>query len=230
MTEPVKRAYSSPRREAQKTETRRAVIRAAHDRFVASGYARTTIADIARDAGVSPETVYGTFGTKAALLHRTWDVTVGGDDDEVVFHERPEVRAIRAETDLTMRLRLWAAFSTTTQRRTSPFMRMLEAAADSEPVAAVMLAEIGRQRLEGMTVMARSAAETGELAISVDECRDVGWATTDGAMWHRLVVQRGWSDEQFADWLATVWISSFVRPSPLPDHGVTPPTSRVTHR
>jgi AcrR family transcriptional regulator len=230
MPDPVKRTYSSPRREAQKTETRRAVIRAARDLFVSRGYARTTIAEIAREARVSPETVYTTFGNKAALLHRTWDVTVGGDDEEIVFHERPEVRAIRAEPDLAMRLRLWAAFSTTTQRRTSPFMRMVEAAADSEPAAAEMLAEIGRQRLAGMAVMARSAADTGQLAISVEECRDVGWATTDGAMWHRLVEQRGWSDDQFAEWLATVWIASFVRPSPVPDAGVTSPAPPVTLR
>jgi AcrR family transcriptional regulator len=237
MPKPVKRSpstttrtYSSPRRAAQKSETRRAIVRAAHDLFVMNGYMRTTIADIAREAGVSPETVYGTFGTKAALLHRTWDVTVGGDDEEVVFHERPEVVAIRNEPDLAMRLRLWATFSTATQRRTSPFMRMVEAAAASEPAAAEMLAEIGRQRLAGMTVMAQSAADTGQLAVSVDECRDIGWATTDGAMWHRLVEQRGWSDDQFAEWLATLWTASFVRPLPVGDPWVTSRAPSVTDR
>jgi AcrR family transcriptional regulator len=235
MTEPVNRrpnkasrTYSSPRREAQKSETRRAIIRAAHDLFIANGYTRTTVADIAREAGVSPETGYGTFGSKATLLHRTWDITVGGDDEAVVFHERPEVVAIRNEPDLAMRLRLWATFSTATQRRTSPFMRMVEAAADAEPAAADMLAEIGRQRLAGMTVMAQSAADTGQLAISVDECRDIGWATTDGAMWHRLVEQRGWSDDQFADWLATLWTASFVRSWPVGDRRVTSPAPSVT--
>jgi AcrR family transcriptional regulator len=235
MTKPVKRpphatsrTYSSPRREAQKSETRRAIVRAAHDLFVTSGYRRTTITDIAREAGVSPETVYGTFGNKATLLHRTWDITVGGDDDEVVFHERPQVLAIRNEPDLAMRIRLWATFSTATQRRTSPFMRMVEAAADAEPAAADMLAEIGRQRLAGLTVMAQAAADTGQLAISVDECRDIAWATTDGAMWHRLVEQRGWSDDQFADWLATLWTASFVRPWPVDDRRVTSPALSVT--
>ena len=218
MTEPVKssRSYSSPRREAQARETRRAIIRAAHDLFVELGYGRTTIADIAAAAGVSVETVYATFKNKSNLLHRVWDVTIGGDDEQVVFHERPEVIAIRNEPDLTTRLRMWAEFSTATQRRTAPFMVMLQAAAGAEAAAAEMLAEIGRQRLAGMEVMARSAASTAQLAVSVEECRDFGWATTDGMLWHRLVRERGWSDERFSEWLARLWIASFVGPSRRP--------------
>lgn len=207
------RPYSSSRRAAQKAATERAIVTAAAELFVARGYARTTIAAIADAADVSPETIYGTFGNKAALLHRTWDVTIGGDDADVVFHERPEVAAIRAEPDLAERVRMWATFATATQRRTAPFMRMIEAAADAEPAAAAMLAEIGRQRLAGMTVMAQSAAETGQLAVTVDECRDIAWATTDGALWHRLVDGRGWTDTRFSEWLATLWIASFVSPN-----------------
>ncbi len=90
-------------------------------------------------------------------------------------------------------------------------MVMLQAAAGVDPVAADMLAEIGRQRLAGMEVTARGAAATGQLAVSVDECRDFGWATTDGMLWHRLVHERGWTDEQFADWLARLWIASYVQ-------------------
>ena len=93
MSDPVKppRSYSSPRRQAQATETRRASLSAAHDLFVEHGYGRTTIAEIAATAGVSVETVYATFKNKSNLLHRVWDVTVGGDDEQIVFHERPEV-------------------------------------------------------------------------------------------------------------------------------------------
>ena len=52
---------------------------------------------------MSAETIYATFKNKATLLHRVWDVTIGGDDEEVVFHERPEIQAIRAEPDLATR-------------------------------------------------------------------------------------------------------------------------------
>jgi hypothetical protein len=73
-----------------------------------------------------------------------------------------------------------------------------------------MLAEIGRQRYEGIGVMAREAAATGQLAVSEQECRDVIWAMTDGVLWHRLVHERGWTDEEFAAWLGRIWVSALV--------------------
>lgn len=211
MSKAVKRQYDSSRRQEQARQTSRAVLKAAHDLFVANGYGRTTIADVARAAGVSPETIYATFKNKATLLHRVWDVTVGGDDEEVVFHDRPEVRAIRGEPDLARRLRLQAPLSTATARRMAPFTRAVEGAAASEPAAAEMLAEMNRQRYEGIGVMAGEAAKTGQLKVSEQECRDFMWAMTDGHLWHQLVVDRGWSDEKFATWLGDMWVAALVK-------------------
>jgi AcrR family transcriptional regulator len=202
----VKRPYDASRRQAQARETRAAIVRAAHDLFLANGYGGTTVADVASAAGVSPETVYGAFGSKAGLLHRVWDVTVGGDDDEVLLHERPDVLAMRAEPDLRKRLAMHAAFFTRISYRIVPFTQMVQAASGHEPAAAEMLEEMGRQRYEGMGVMASAAAATGQLGVSEQECRDVMWTTTDGDLWHRLVQQRGWSDERFAAWLAHLWV------------------------
>jgi AcrR family transcriptional regulator len=215
MTERVKRPYDASRRQAQARETRASVVRAAHDLFLAQGYGGTTVADVARTAGVSPETVYGAFGSKAALLHRVWDVTVGGDDEEVLLHERPDVLAMRAEPDLRKRLALHATFFTRISHRIVPFTLMVQAASGHEPAAAEMLAEMGRQRYEGMGVMAAAAAATGQLGVSEDECRDVMWTTTDGDLWHRLVHQRGWSDDRFSTWLAHLWVHALrVRARP----------------
>jgi len=141
-----------------------------------------------------------------------WDITIGGDDEEVVFHDRPEVVAIRSEPDLAKRLMLHAAFSTATARRMTPFVRAVQGAAGSEPAAAEMLAEINRQRLMGLGVMASEAARTGQLAVSEEECRDIVWSFTDGTLWHQLVVERSWSDERFADWLGRMWVHMLVKP------------------
>jgi AcrR family transcriptional regulator len=212
MAEAVKRRqYDSSRRRAQATETRSAIVRAARDLFIERGFGRTTIADVARAAGVSVETIYGAFGNKATLLHRAWDITVGGDEQEITFHERPEVLAIRNEPDLAKRLMLHAAFSTETARRIAPFQLMVQSAAGADPAAAAMLEEMGRQRLAGMTVMAAEAAKTGQLAVSEEECRDVVWSMTDGMLWHRLVNERGWTNERFAGWLGRMWVFLLVR-------------------
>ena len=206
------RTYDSSGRQEQARQTKLAVIRAAQRLFIERGYGRTTIAEIAAAAGVSAETVYGAFKNKPTLLHRVWDITIGGDDEEVVFHDRPEVVAIRSEPDLAKRLMLHAAFSTATARRMTPFVRAVQGAAGSEPAAAEMLAEINRQRLMGLGVMASEAARTGQLAVSEEECRDIVWSFTDGTLWHQLVVERSWSDERFADWLGRMWVHMLVKP------------------
>ena len=197
---------------AQAEETRSAIIGTARDLFLEQGYGRTTVADIARAAGVSVETIYASFGHKAALLHKAWDITVGGDDEDIVFHERPEVMAIRAEPDLAKRLMLHAAFSTQTAQRIAPFQLMVQSAAGADPAAAAMLEEMGRQRLVGMTVMAAEVANTGQLAVTQEECRDILWSMTDGMLWHRLVNERGWESDRFAEWLGRMWIHLLVGP------------------
>ena len=74
-----------------------------------------------------------------------------------------------------------------------------------------MLEEMDRQRLAGLTFMAQEAAKTGQLAVSMEECRDVVWSMTDGTLWHRLVNERGWSNERYAEWLGRMWVEVLVR-------------------
>jgi AcrR family transcriptional regulator len=206
-----RRAYDSSGRQARARDARLRIVHAAHDLFVEQGYGRTTIADVARAAGVSPETVYSAFTNKATLLHRVWDVTIGGDDQQVTLHERPEIRAIRDEPDLGKRFVAHARMSTALARRTTPFLIALRGAAGSEAAAAEVLAEVDRQRHEGLKVMAREAAATGQLSVSEQECHDVIWTMTDGTLWYRFVHDRGWSDERYADWLGRLWVAMLVK-------------------
>ncbi|MGD9527922.1 TetR/AcrR family transcriptional regulator [Pseudonocardia sp.] len=210
MSERVKRRYDSSRRREQARENRRRIVAAAHELFVERGYGRTTIADVAAAAGVATETVYGAFRNKPTLLHRAWDVAVGGDEQDVHLLDRPEMRAVLAEPDLVERLTRFAAVNTAIMRRTAPLLRALRGAAASEPAAAALVAEADGARLAAMAEHAASAARTGQLLVTDEECRDVLWSTTDGTLWHRLVVERGWSDERYARWLGRLWVAALV--------------------
>lgn len=211
MPKAVKRRYVSLRRDEQTRETRLRIIRAARELFVTKGYGRATLVEIAREAGVAVETVYAAFGNKPTLLRQTWYVDFRGDETDVPLFERAEMRAILDEPDLAARIRRHAVFITATSRRIGPLAAALEGAAASEPVAAEMLAEFSKRRLDVTTRYAKAAAATGRLAVSQVECRDILFATTDGALWRRLVVERGWSDERYADWLGSLWIAQLVR-------------------
>ena len=210
MVEPVKRSYDASGRQARAQETRQRLIDVAHDLFISQGYGRTTITDIARGADVSVETVYSAFGNKAALLRKVWFARFRGDEQDVRFLDRPEIQEMLAEPDLVVRLRRHAAVFTTVFRRFVPLHRALEAAAASESSAADMVAEFDAGRLDACTLYASAAKKTGQLAVSAAECRDVFSATLDGALWHRLVHEGGWSDKRFAAFLGDLWVSALT--------------------
>jgi AcrR family transcriptional regulator len=211
MTGTVKRPYRSARRREQAVETRLRIIGAAHDLFVSEGYGRTTIAEVARTAGVAVETVYAAYRNKPTLLRQVWYATFRGDEEDIRLLDRPEIRAVLAEPDLATRLQGHAVALCPVFRRIAPLLRALEGATTSEPAATAMLAEFDEKRLDAARHYARAAATTGQLAVSEDECRDILAATMDGALWHRLVEERGWSDDRFAQLLGSMWVALLVR-------------------
>jgi AcrR family transcriptional regulator len=210
MSEKVKRPYRSERRREQADETRRRILRAAHDLFVGKGYGRTTMSEVAAAAGVAVETVYAAYRNKPTLLRQVWYATFRGDEEDIRLLDRPEIRAVLAEPDLATRLRIHASVYLPVFRRFTPLLRALQGAATSEPEAAAMLAEFDERRLDAAAHYARAAAETGQLAVSEEECRDVLASTLDGALWHRLVEEGGWSEDRFAQLLGTMWVSALV--------------------
>lgn len=55
-------------------ETRERILRAARLRFAESGYARTSLADIAREAGITPRAIYHYVDSKPELFNQATDV------------------------------------------------------------------------------------------------------------------------------------------------------------
>jgi len=214
MSSTVKRKYKSRRREEQAAETRTRILRAAHDLFASQGYGLTTIVEIADEAGVAVETVYGAFRNKPTLLRQAWYLTFRGDEVDVPLFERAEMQTILAEPDLATRIRKHAAFCTTNHRRIAPLYTALLGAAAAEQDAADLLAWFRDRLLDVATKYAKAAAKTEQLAVSEQECRDIVFAFLDGTLWQRLVVDRGWTDARYADWLGELWISQLVKPRP----------------
>src|SRR6266516_1533758 len=68
-----KRRYNSSGRQAQARRNREAILDAAQRQFLEGGYAATTIAAIAAEAGVSVETIYKAFGGKPGLVRAIYE-------------------------------------------------------------------------------------------------------------------------------------------------------------
>src|SRR5207249_711845 len=129
MSEDVKarRRYDSPRRQAQAAQTRLDVITAARALFLEHGYAGTTLAAVARAAGVVVETIYRGFGGKAGLFKAVLEAAVAGGAERarIPVEERPAIQAVIAEHDPYRQIRRYIATQPGIHARTAPLMRVL---------------------------------------------------------------------------------------------------------
>jgi AcrR family transcriptional regulator len=209
---PVRRSYSSPRREQQARETRRAVLAAARDGFVRDGYAATTVPQVARAAGVSAETVYKAFGSKASLAKAVFDVAVVGDDEDVPLADRDLIQRIQRDADPEHKLRLYAPHVADSAARTGPLLLVLRTAAATDAGAAAVWEQTQQERLSGMTQFAHHLAQGGHLreGVSVEEARDVLWVHNSVELWDLLVNQRGWSRRRHAQWVAQQLVAALL--------------------
>jgi AcrR family transcriptional regulator len=192
-----RREYRSPRRQQQAAETRAAVLQVATRLFGERGWAATGMRDVAREAGVSVETVYSSFGSKSDLLMAAIDVAVVGDDEPVPLDRRTMSTALGTGTRVE-RFQAGARLLTEIHRRTAGVNLALREAAASDSDLAQLLGqrETGRHAnvTEGMSLMAGREITPQEA--------DALWAVTDISVYRMLTVLRGWTAQQYQDWIA----------------------------
>jgi AcrR family transcriptional regulator len=207
------RRYTSEIRDEQARRTRRAIVTAARELFLAQGYAATTIDAIAQAAHVSRRTVFNSVGGKATLLKLAYEWAIVGDDEPVPLADRPAVKAIQAEPDPRKALALWAQTVARIAARVAPISEVLTAAADADPDAAQLVADASRDRMSGATAFVRYLASVDGLApgITQQHAADLCWALMDGHLYRRLITQRGWTTTDFTQWLSSIVAASLLR-------------------
>lgn len=196
------RVYRSLRREMQARRTRARIIAAAAQRFLAHGYAGTTMRAVALDAGVALPTVELAFRTKARLLKAVIDVAIAGDDDQVAMLDRQwakRAESIAGPPDFVAAFARVLAGSA--ERAAGLAATALEAARADEDIATVA-AQLMSQRevmaswlVDG--IMHRSALREGtDRAAAVDTV----WTLMDPVVFCRLTGDRHWTTAHFERW------------------------------
>jgi AcrR family transcriptional regulator len=203
MTE-VKRSYDASGRRAQARARRLAVVLAARDLFERDGYRPTTIAAIAAQAGVSAESVYKGFGTKAALAKAVFDIELAGDDAPVPVAERPAMLQVRAEPDVLRKIAMFVDGLAQRQARSARVQILIRDGRHVDDSLAPIWEKMHDEGLAGMTMLGRHLLETGQLrdGISFEEVRDVLWNYLTIDTYERLVLTRGWPLDRYSQWLA----------------------------
>jgi AcrR family transcriptional regulator len=213
---PVKprRTYDSSRRQQQAEQTRRGILEAALRLFGRDGYAATSVAAVAREAGVSVKTVYLAFATKAGLLRAAWHLALRGDRDEVPVGEQTWYREVLEEPDPVRKLRRNAAASVRVKERAGPLMAALRDGAAAEPELAALWERIGTEFHAHQGRVIESLAATGAMRRDLDVAgaTDVIWTLNHPAVWALLVGERGWSPDRFERWLGDAFCRELLGP------------------
>jgi AcrR family transcriptional regulator len=197
------RKYDSTRRQAQARQTHLQIAEAARVLFLERGYGGTTIEAIAEKAGVAPETVYASFKNKRNVLSFLFDISIGGDDEDIRLLDRPDPQAVLKETDQQRQLRLFATGINQILQRAAPVFEILRIAAKTEPEIADLVQRLLRERMTNMSVVAKSVAANGPLREGLNRTRaaELIWAMTSPELYLLFNRDRGWTDEQYIHWL-----------------------------
>jgi AcrR family transcriptional regulator len=175
------------------------MLAAAGRLLATNGYAGTTIAAVAREAGVAPETVYAAFGNKRTLVGELVRTSVRGRSPAPAAEQAGAV-AVSAATDQREQVRLFATGVVQRLERVGPVLQALAAAA--EPELAELLARVDRDRLDGLRRFVGMLERGGPLRIDAEAAAETVWALASPELHAMLVGRRGWSRERYCDWLA----------------------------
>jgi AcrR family transcriptional regulator len=211
-----KRPYDARRRreraEAERQATRAGVVEAASRLFVANGYTATTMAAIAREAGVAIQSVYSAAQSKAELLRLVVDRAMAGDDEDLDVHDQPLFAAIVDAPDPEAKLTAMAAMIADVQERSAPVQAAYrEAAATDATVAAAV--EAAHQRRYETFGVAIQTLPPERLRYSYEDTLDTAWAVGSTEVFMLLRRIRGWDAKRYADWLSRTLIDQLLLPA-----------------
>ncbi|WP_244963172.1 TetR/AcrR family transcriptional regulator [Nocardioides dongkuii] len=206
------RPYDARRRQAAAEATRQAVLVAAHELFSTRGYAGTSVADVARAAGVAVDTVYASVGRKPRLLLAVHDLVLGEGAVPSDVRQRAYVQRVRAAPDARTKIAVYAEAMGRLLPRTAPLLDALRSAAATDDECAAVWTELSERRAANMRLLAADLRATGELRddFTDEEVADLVWSL-NGPEYFGLVSSRGRGPEEYAALLADVLTRVLLR-------------------
>lgn len=204
-----KRGYKSPVRERQAEETRGRIVAATQRLLQSEGYAGMTIEVIAKRAGVSQQSVYAIFKSKTGILIELLN--------EAAFtpgYEETVRQAMSAQEPET-RLRIAARIARQIHDAQSATFDLLRGAGVVAPELAKLEQQREDVRYERQEQMILSLRQAKRLRAGLDHqtARDIFWMFTGGDVYRMLVRERGWSPQQYQDWLGETLLEALLSES-----------------
>lgn len=193
------RSYRSALRAEQARDTRLRVVEAAGRLFSGSGFQSTTMAAIARAAGVSTETVKAA-GSKSELLIAAFEVTFSGAEGESTLVDTP-VAASAIDVPRAAFLRAVVdVIATANERGHALWTVVLGAALSDEAVAAALERILDQRRADYAMLVAELRSHGAAVADPERAAAELSFLLSPES-YQQLVVQSGWTREEYVGWL-----------------------------
>lgn len=198
MDEGVKsRPYDGSGRQARALQRRHRVLDVAWEHFRQHGYAATTVGALARDAGVSEETIYKAFGGKSGLVRQLRLRALRGAGDQAA-EDRSD--RLREEPDPRRIVRGWARLAAEVAPRVTPVLLLVRDAAIIDPGLRGLATEVEEERRRRMQENASALHRAGHLrpGVTVRHAADVMYAVSSPELFELLVMRCGWSLDRYS--------------------------------
>jgi AcrR family transcriptional regulator len=193
--------------------TRKAIVEAASRLFLELGYTGTTLAEIAREAGVAIQTVYNSIGSKRNVLAKVLDYAASGKHAPTP----PGAFALAQgaeEPDARKSLDRLVEFWREARARTAPFYEILRQAAAVDPEAAEFERRRAAERFSSYRAGAQLLADRGALreGLTMDDAAAIYFATGHPEIYRSLVVEGNWTPEHWARWIRSTLEAALLSP------------------
>lgn len=180
--------------------------------FSERGFVGTTMADVARQAGVSTPLVYAVFDSKAHLLAQTISAAVTGGHASGPLREQKAWRDIVESHDIATVLERFASIQCAINNRAWALIDAARAGAGSEPALAELVAVGARNRWRDCYEVATALQDKGGIkaGTGLETATDLIWSMCSSEIYRMLVVERGWSGPMYETWLTNVLIAELL--------------------
>ncbi len=205
-----RRTYDASGRIAQAARTRDGIVEIAERMFFADGYAATTTAAIAAEAGVSVETIYKAFGGKAGLVRAIRDRRLAGKGP--VHAEVRSNRARRAAGGARALVAEWGRLTVEVAPLVAPVLLLVRDAAAVDPEMDELRAELDADRWRRMAANARTLRRLGYLrsGVTTRQAADVLWTFSSPELYELLVLGRKWPLARYGDFVTGALTSALL--------------------
>jgi AcrR family transcriptional regulator len=195
-------AVKPPSRRERAKGTRQRMVEAAYRLMSTRGYAQTTMADIASEAGVAVQTVYFTFHNKPAVMRAAFEFAVHGDHLSLPPGQRPWFDAMRATPDSETALGMFVDANLAILHRVLPLASIFAAMGD-EPEIASFHAFSEQLRRQGFRAVVDVLAGKRGLrpGLDGDDATSVLLALLGTDVYRSLVSESGWPEAKWRAWV-----------------------------